>query len=127
MKKNLYAYLILLASVLILITTVLGATQHAMTTDYNFSILLIVVMSIGVAVGVLTLFIKFDFLPLICSILFSVGFGLIFHQGIAVIVDQINNIAFQGGNPILVELYLALTFVACVLSFVACFIKKENQ
>ena len=36
-KKELYAYLIGAGAILSLVTVVLGASQKAMTTNYNFS------------------------------------------------------------------------------------------
>lgn len=125
-KKSLYVYLIAVGAVLALITVILGATQKAMTTNYNFSQPLILVMAAAVIVGVLNFFLNLDFLPLLASMLFSVGFGMIFDQGLPVVVDKLNNISFQGGKFEQVALYMALMLIACILSFVACFIKKKD-
>lgn len=125
-KKGLYYFLLLIASVLALITVILGATQKAMTTNYNFSLPLIIVIVVGIVVVVLHLFLDFDFMPLIVSILYSVGFGMIIDQGLPVIVDKINSISFQGGNFNSVAAYVAMMAVACILCFVACFIKKKE-
>ena len=125
-NKGLYAWLIAVSTVLAVITLILGSTQKAMTTNYNFSMPLIVVMAVSIVVGVLTFFLDFDFLPLLASVLFSVSFGMIFDQGLPVVVDKINNISFQGGNFSQVALYLALMLTACILSFIACFVKKKD-
>ncbi len=125
-KKGLYSWLIVISTILALITVILGATQKAMTTNYNFSQPLIVVMTAAVVAGVLNFFLDIDFLPLLASVLFSCGFGMIFDQGLPVVVDKLNNITFQGGKFEQVALYMALMLVSCVLSFVACFIKRKD-
>lgn len=125
-KKGLHYILLLVASVLALITVILGATQKAMTTNYNFSLPLIIVMAVGIVVVVINLFLDLDFLPLLVSVLYSVGFGMIIDQSLPVIVDKINNISFQGGNFNSVAAYVAMMAVACILCFVACFIKKKE-
>ena len=117
-NKGLYAWLIAVSTVLAVITLILGSTQKAMTTNYNFSMPLIVVMAVSIVVGVLTFFLDFDFLPLLASVLFSVSFGMIFDQGLPVVVDKINNISFQGGNFSQVALYLALK--VCSARIVPC-------
>ena len=50
---------------------------------------------------------------------------MIFDQGLPVVVDKINNISFQGGNFNSVAVYMVMMLIACVLSFIACFIKKK--
>lgn len=125
-KKGLYCWLLVLAAVLALVTVVLGATQKAMTTNYNFSLPLTIVMAVGIVVVIVNLFVNFDFIPLLVSVLFSVGFGMIIDQGIPVIVDKINNISFQGGNFGSVAAYVAMMAVACILCFIACFTKKRE-
>ncbi len=124
-KKGSYYILLLIATVLALVTVILGATQKAMTTNYNFSLPLIIVMVVGIIVVVANLFVDFDFMPLLAAALYSVGFGMIIDQGIPVIVDKINGIAFQGGNFNSVIAYVGMMLVACILCFVACFIKKD--
>lgn len=126
-KRGLYYYLMLAAAVIALITVILGATQKAMTTNYNFSLPLIIVMVAGIVVVVLHLFIGLDFMPLLVSILFSAGFGMIIDQGLPVIVDKINNISFQGGNFNSVASYVAMMLAACALCFVSCFLKKRES
>ena len=125
-KRGLYSWLLVVSAILALITVILGATQQAMTTNYNFSTPLIIVMAVGVVVAIVNLFLRLDFMPLLASILFSVGFGMIFDQGLPVVVDRINNISFQGGNFNSVAAYMAMMLVACILSFIACFIKKRE-
>lgn len=126
-KRGLYYFFLLVASVLALVTVILGATQKAMTTNYNFSLPLIVVMVVGIIVVVINLFLDLDFLPLLASVLYSVGFGMIIDQGLPVIVDKINNISFQGGNFNSVAAYVAMMTGACILCFAACFIKKKEN
>jgi hypothetical protein len=125
-KKELYAYLIGAGAILSLVTVVLGASQKAMTTNYNFSTPLIIVMVAAIVIGIMNFFLNFDFLPLVASVLFSVSFGMIFDQGLPVVVDKLNNITFQGGKFEQVALYMILMLTACILSFIACFIKKKD-
>ena len=125
-SRGLYSWLLVVSAILALITVILGATQQAMTTNYNFSTPLIIVMAVGVVGAIVNLFLRLDFMPLLASILFSVGFGMIFDQGLPVVVDRINNISFQGGNFNSVAAYMAMMLVACILSFIACFIKKRE-
>ncbi len=125
-KKELYAYLIGAGAILSLVTVILGASQKAMTTNYNFSNPLIIVMVAAIVIGIMNFFLNFDFLPLVASVLFSVSFGMIFDQGLPVVVDKLNNITFQGGKFEQVALYIILMLTACILSFIACFIKKKD-
>ncbi len=125
-KKELYAYLIGAGAILSLVTVILGASQKAMTTNYNFSNPLIIVMVAAIVIGIMNFFLNFDFLPLVASVLFSVSFGMIFDQGLPVVVDKLNNITFQGGKFEQVALYMILMLTACILSFIACFIKKKD-
>lgn len=124
-NKGLWRILLLAGAVLALVTLVLGATQKAMTTNYNFSLPLIIVLIAGIAAAVASFFTDLDFMPLLASVLFSAGFGMIIDQGLPVIVDKINNISFQGGKFPLVAAFTAMMLMACILSFVACFTKKK--
>lgn len=127
-NKRGFAYILLIAAaVLALVTVIMGATQKAMTLNMNFSLPLILSLSAACAVVVLHFFIDFGFLTLLSSVLFSLGFGMIINEGLPVIVDKINGISFQGGNFPLVAAYSVMSFVACVLSFVACFTKKKKN
>ena len=126
-KKALYSWLLAIGAVLIVVTTVLGATQKAMTTNTNFTLPLILVLAAGAAAALSNLFIRLDFMPLVTSFLFSAGFGMIFSQGLPIIIDRLNNISFQGGNFSCVAAYMIMAFIACVLSFIACFIKKNDD
>ena len=60
------------------------------------------------------------------SVLLSAGFGMIINEGLPVIVDKINDISFQGGNFPLVMTYVIMSFAACLLSIIACFLKKRK-
>ena len=126
-QKGFYYILLAAAAVLILVTAIMGATQKAMTKSVGFSIPLIISLAAGVAVVVIDAFTSFDPLPLIASALFSVGFGLILYEGLPVVVDKINDISYQGGNFSLVMTYLVIAFIACVISFAACFLKKNEN
>lgn len=125
-KRGLYLVLLAVAAVLAVATAVLGATQKAMTLNTSFSPLLTVSLLAGAVLVAVHLFVDWDFLPLLASICFSAGFGMIINEGLAVVVDKMNDISFQGGNFPLVAAYMALSFAACALSIVACFIKKKG-
>ena len=70
-KRGLYSWLLVVSAILALITVILGATQKAMTTNYNFSTPLIIVMVAGVVAAIVNLFLRLDFMPLLASILFG--------------------------------------------------------
>ena len=124
-KRGLYLVLLAVAAVLAVVTAVLGATQNAMTLNTSFSPLLTVSLVAGAVLVAVHLFVDWDFLPLLASICFSAGFGMIINKGLAVVVDKLNDISFQGGNFPLVAAYMGMAFAACVLSIVACFIRKK--
>lgn len=126
-RKGVSYILMVLASILALITVIMGATQKAMTLNVNFSIPLILSLSAAVVTVAINCFVNWDFLPLVSSILLSLGFGMIVNEGLPVIVDKINDISFQGGSFPLVAAYTAMSMAACVLSFIACFIQKEDN
>lgn len=125
-NKGLYFYLLLLAAILSMITVVLGATQHAMTTNMNFSTRLIIALVAGIVLVIANLFVDFDFWPLLPAVCFFLSFGMILNEGLPVVVDKINNISFQGGKFELVAAYLAMMAVASILGIVSCFIKKKE-
>ena len=125
-NKGLYYVLMAVAAILAVVTAIMGATQKAMTLNVNFSIPLIISLAAGAIFVLVNAFVDFDFLPLLSSVLFSAGFGMIINEGLPVIVDKINDISFQGGNFSLVAAYVGMSFIACLLSFVACFLKKKK-
>ena len=125
-KKEVDCILMSAAAVLALVTVIMGATQKAMTLNVNFSLQLILSLSAAVTVAILRFFANFDFLPLAMSVLLSAGFGMIRNEGLPVIVDKINDISFQGGNFPLVMTYVIMSFAACLLSIIACFLKKRK-
>ena len=126
-KRGLYLVLLAVAAVLAVVTAILGATQNAMTLNTSFSPLLTASLLVGAALTAVHLFVDWDFLPLLASVCFSAGFGMIVNEGLAVVVDKMNDISFQGGNFPLVAAYLAMAFIACVLSIAACFMKKKAE
>ena len=121
-KKEVDCILMSAAAVLALVTVIMGATQKAMTLNVNFSLQLILSLSAAVTVAILRFFANFDFLPLAMSVLLSAGFGMIINEGLPVIVDKIN----EGGNFPLVMTYVIMSFAACLLSIIACFLKKRK-
>jgi hypothetical protein len=124
-QKGLYYVLQLVASLLALVTLILGATQQAMTTNQNFSTGLMVALAVGIVLVVANLFVDLDFWPLLPSVSFFLGLGMIVNEGLPVVVDKINNISFQGGNFEMVAAYLVMMLVASVLSIIACFVKER--
>jgi|GEM_PF-1403419 hypothetical protein len=124
-KRGSYLVLLAVAAVLAIVTAVLGMTQKAMTLNNNFSLPLTISLIAGTALALIHLVADWDFLPLLASVCFSAGFGMIINEGLAVVVDKLNDISFQGGVFPLVAAYMAMSFVACVLSIVACFLKKK--
>ena len=125
-KKGLYFYLLVLAAVLSAVTLALGTTQHAMTTNMNFSIGLIVVLAAGIVLVVANIFVNFDFWPLLPAVCFFASLGMIVNEGIPVVVDKINNISFQGGNFTQVAAFLGMMLAASLLGIIACFVKKRD-
>ena len=126
-KRGSYLVLLAVAAVLAIVTAVLGMTQKAMTLNNNFSLPLTISLIAGTALALILLVADWDFLPLLASVCFSAGFGMIINEGLAVVVDKLNDISFQGGVFPLVAAYMAMSFVACVLSIVACFLKKKTN
>jgi len=126
-KRGSYLVLLAVAAVLAVVTAVLGATQKAMTLNNNFSMPLTISLIAGAALVLIHLFADWDFLPLLASVCFSAGFGMIINEGLAVVVDKLNDISFQGGVFPLVAAYMAMSCVACVLSIIACFLKKKTN
>ncbi len=124
-KRGLYFILLAAAAVLAVVTALMGAAQNAMTLNTSFSPLLTVSLLAGAALVAVHLFVDWDFLPLLASVCFSAGFGMIVNEGLAVVVDKMNDISFQGGSFPLVAAYLAMAFIACALSIAACFMKKK--
>ena len=87
-KKRFGLYLMWVAAVLALVTLVLGATGHAMTTSTNFGAGQWVTILLGIACVVAAWWLRFDFWPLVPSAFFSVAFGFVLNAGVPVVVDK---------------------------------------
>ncbi len=125
-KNSVDVVLLIIAAVLSVITIVLGATQKAVTLNTNFSLPLIASLAGGVVLTVIYVFSRVDFLSLFASVCFSAGFGMIINEGLAVVVDKINDISFQGGNFQQVAAYMGMMLTACLLGIIACFKGKKS-
>ena len=123
--KSADVLLLMIAAVLAVVTVILGATQKAMTLNTNFSVPLIASLAGGIVLTVIYVFSHVDFLCLLASVCFSAGFGMIINEGLAVVVDKINDISFQGGNFPQVAAYMVMMLLACVLSIIACLKGKK--
>ncbi len=123
--KSADVLLLMISAVLAVVTVILGATQKAMTLNTNFSVPLIASLAGGIVLTVIYAFSHVDFLSLLASVCFSAGFGMIINEGLAVVVDKINDISFQGGNFPQVAAYMVMMLLACVLSIIACFKGKK--
>lgn len=121
-KKRFGLYLMWVAAVLALVTLVLGATGHAMTTSTNFGAGQWVTILLGIACVVAAWWLRFDFWPLVPSAFFSVAFGFVLNDGVPVVVDKINNISYVGGDFGSVMAYLVMLAVSVALCAVACFV-----
>jgi hypothetical protein len=123
---RIYSLLEAVAAVLAIITAILGMSHTAMLMSTSFTADIFVFLFIGAAVSVSTMFLKFDFIPVISSVFYSVAFAFVVVHGAQVIMDKINNITFSGGNADQVISYVVLLVITIVISVVACFISDPK-
>ena len=128
MKNKLTKWDILgIASVIpVVITCILGSTQHAMVQNTSFEPAILIAATAGIILQFLSVMNSKDFIPLLASIAYSVTFGLIVKSGAEVVNDKMLNIQFSGGNFPQVLSYLIMMGIAVVVSVVICFVKQKG-
>lgn len=124
-NKALGSYLCLAAALVALVTAIVflatQATAAPLGHDGNAPG---VVLLLGVAAAVMLFLVPVRFGALIQAAIYNVALYLVVVQLYFVFADVINHVTYAGGNAGLCVFYIVGTFIACLLSTVACFFKQ---
>ena len=71
-------------------------------------------------------FVSVPFSALIQAVIYNIALYLVVVQLYFVFADVINHVTFAGGNAGLCVFYMVGTFIACLLSVIACFCKQTK-
>lgn len=85
-----------------------------------------VVLLVGAAASLVFFFVSVPFSALIQAVIYNIALYLVVVQLYFVFADVINHVTFAGGNAGLCVFYMVGTFIACLLSVIACFCKQTK-
>lgn len=96
-------------------------------SDRTFSLTGFLCMLFGSLSVVLILFTDFGIMPLITSILYTLGFTFTMYAVLPSLSDVWNNVNFIGGNGILGLVFGIIFLVSTLLAIVSCFMSLRKE
>lgn len=127
-NKSLGSYISLAAAFIALATAIIFLlTQKTASPLGHSGALPGIVLIVGAIVSFAMFFIPVRFGSLIQAAIYNVAFYLVTVQLYLVFADVINHVTYAGGNPGLCVFYMIATFVAALLSVIACFMKQTKD
>ncbi len=127
-NKALGSYLCLAAALVALVTAIVFLTTQATAAPLGHTGTAPgIVLLAGVAAAVVLFIFPIRFGALIQAIIYNIALYLVVVQLYFVFADVINKVTYAGGNAGLCVLYMAGTFLACLLSVAACFFKQTKD
>lgn len=124
-SRGLGSLLCLVAALVALVTAVVFfATQAEAAPLGHTGIMPGVALVAGVVVAVALTLVPVRFGALIQTVVYGVALYLMVTQLYLVFADVINQVTYAGGNASLCVMYMAGTFVSCLLCVIACFLEQ---
>ena len=124
-NKGLGSWFCLAAALVALITGIVFLLTQATAAPLGHSGTMAgVVLLVGAAASLVFFFVSVPFSALIQAVIYNIALYLVVVQLYFVFADVINHVTFAGGNAGLCVFYMVGTFVACLLSVIACFCKQ---
>ena len=124
-KKSFPAYFGCIAAVLALVIVIVGPATRGFA-DRSFSTEVIIALVIGIIAEVITFLTDSKLMPLVTTVIFAVGLGLIFMNAAPIVADHYNDLNFRNGDYHSVVLYLVLGVIMGITSVVACFADRKE-
>ena len=126
-NKGLGSWFCLAAALVALITGIVFLLTQATAAPLGHSGTMAgVVLLVGAAVSLVFFFVSVPFSALIQAVIYNIALYLVVVQLYFVFADVINHVTFAGGNAGLCVFYMVGTFIACLLSVIACFCKQTK-
>ena len=126
-NKGLGSWFCLAAALVALITGIVFLSTQATAAPLGHSGTMPgVVLLVGAAASLVFFFVSVPFSALIQAVIYNIALYLVVVQLYFVFADVINHVTFAGGNAGLCVFYMVGTFVACLLSVIACFCKQTK-
>ena len=126
-NKGLGSWFCLAAALVALITGIVFLLTQATAAPLGHSGTMAgVVLLVGAAASLVFFFVSVPFSALIQAVIYNIALYLVVVQLYFVFADVINHVTFAGGNAGLCVFYMVGTFVACLLSVIACFCKQTK-
>ena len=126
-NKGLGSWFCLAAALVALITGIVFLLTQATAAPLGHSGTMAgVVLLVGAAASLVFFFVSVPFSALIQAVIYNIALYLVVVQLYFVFADVINHVTFAGGNAGLCVFYMVGTFIACLLSVIACFCKQTK-
>lgn len=126
-NKGLGSWFCLAAALVALITGIVFLLTQATAAPLGHSGTMAgVVLLVGAAASLVFFFVSVPFSALIQAAIYNIALYLVVVQLYFVFADVINHVTFAGGNAGLCVFYMVGTFIACLLSVIACFCKQTK-
>ncbi len=126
-NKGLGSWFCLAAALVALITGIVFLFTQATAAPLGHSGTMAgVVLLVGAAASLVFFFVSVPFSALIQAVIYNIALYLVVVQLYFVFADVINHVTFAGGNAGLCVFYMVGTFIACLLSVIACFCKQTK-
>lgn len=126
-NKGLGSWFCLAAALVALITGIVFLSTQATAAPLGHAGTMPgVVLLVGAAASLVFFFVSVPFSALIQAVIYNIALYLVVVQLYFVFADVINHVTFAGGNAGLCVFYMVGTFVACLLSVIACFCKQTK-
>lgn len=122
------SYLGLSAAVVALITAIVFLSTQATAAPLGHTGTTPgIALLVGAAASLIFFFVPVRFSALIQAAIYNSALYLVVVQLYFVFADVINHVTYAGGNAALCVLYMVGTFLACLLSVIACFFKQTQN
>lgn len=124
-NKSFPAYFGCIAAILALAIIIVGPATRGFA-DRSFSNEVIIVLVIGIVAEIITFLTDTKLMPLVTTVIFAVGLGMIFMNAAPIVADHYNDLNFRNGDYNSVVIYLVLGVLMGVASVIACFADKKE-
>ena len=125
-KRTVAAYLSFLPALLAIAAVIYGESTLGFN-DGTFALPIVIALASGVALTVVTFLAGWDFLPILTTAAYALGFGLTVSKAAPTLSDYFNGVNFMGGNLENCVVYIILTGLALVISMVLLFLPERRQ
>lgn len=127
LKKKTFAFYIGIIPMVLAIATIVYGLMTRGFIGETFPLSIVVALILAVIVGVITALFPAEWLPIVRSMAYSLGFGMVVKAGAPTLSDYFNGVNFMGGNLQNVCVCIALTGIAVVIGWVMLFLPENKE